>query len=165
MIVCLAGFFVLAVRACEDTPVACSFGRMTFSLPSQFELIEDTQEKIPSLIPDAKPITQYFRSYKDKNGTGFYFFYWDGYPPRDLGPMVTEQEWDITIDDSPAKLSRTKQFMGHDQKVLVVHFCDPKDDCQRYMVYFSTADGKTDPDKKAFMDVLKGIHFGESHTK
>jgi hypothetical protein len=71
----------------------------------------------------------------------------------------------MDIGGNAAKPSRTKQFMGREQKVLVAHFPDPKDDSQRYRVYFATADGKTAPDRNVFTGILKSIRFQERLEK
>jgi hypothetical protein len=48
-----------------------------------------------------------------------YAFVWTPFPPRDGGAMVAAEEWPVTFLNQPAKIVRTKMFLGMEQQVLV----------------------------------------------
>jgi hypothetical protein len=133
------------------------FGQLIFQIPSGFKQASDIQEKITSPIPGGKPILESFRSYQGEAGEGIYFFHWDGFPPRDRGPMVTEQTWEIVVAGQKASVSQTSMFFGVQQRVLTAHF-EGKNG-HRYLIYMKTADPKIAPDRTRFLAILDTIRF------
>jgi hypothetical protein len=145
------------------TMVEQRFGNLRFSLPTTFRQVADTSENTPSPIPGAPPTREHFLSYHSSDGQGIYFFHWEGYPTRDYGPMVAEQQWEVPIDGQKAHISLTAIFFGDKQRVLTAHFAAPNGD--RYLIYQKTKDPQQAPDRESFLAILGTIRFQESKDK
>jgi hypothetical protein len=136
------------------------FGNLLFSLPTTFRQVADTSEDIPALIPGAPPTREHFRSYASPDGQRIYFFHWEGFPARDYGPMVVEQQWEVLIGGQKGLVSLTTTFFGTPQRVLAAHFAAPNGD--RYLMYQKTKNPQQAPDREGFLAVLETIRFEET---
>jgi hypothetical protein len=145
------------------TIVEQRFGNLRFSLPATFRQVDDTSEDTPALIPGAPPTREYFRSYTSPEGQGLYLFHWEGFPTRDRGPMVAEQEWQVLIDGQEGHVSLTTTFFHIKQRVLTAHFAAPNGD--RYLIYQKTKDPQQAPDRNCFLAMLGTIRFREAEEK
>ena len=145
------------------TMVEQRFGNLRFSLPATFRLADDTSEDISPLIPGTPPTRESFRSYASADGQGLYLFHWEGFPTRDRGPMVADQEWQVLIDGQKGLVSLTTTFFGTKQRVLTAHFTAPNGD--RYLIYQKTKDPQQAPDRESFLAMIGTIRFQKAEAK
>ena len=132
-------FFVLLVvcvmleHGCRDNPMVYKIGLISFNLPDGYKEVSKRREDIPSRIPGEPSTTERVLSFEGPYGETVYVWYWEGFPWRDYGPMSEKKSYSVSLLNRPAKVIRTKIFMGTEQTVWVVH-CELSEN-DRLMVY------------------------------
>lgn len=94
--------------------------KLPFSIDPNYNVTRVNGKSLPSLIPEAKPTSQ-FTIEVTRNGKKAFIFYWDGPPVRDLGPMAKKESWPVKFLGKDATITETSLFMGQKQEVLVLH--------------------------------------------
>lgn len=116
----------------------------------EYKVTAISEESLSSPIPGQKPTRQIFVELTRLNRVA-YLFYWDGYPFRDLGPMVEKESWTTDFLDGQANITRTTRFMGREQEILVLHYQTPKN--ERLMIY------SKDMTEEEFQEMLSKIRL------
>lgn len=139
----------LSLVGCMENSKTYEIGSLKFQLPEEYVEISKKKDQINSRIPDQPPTIEHVISFQNSAGRNVYLFFWQGFPWRDYGPMVKKKSYPVNIAGKETSMIRTKQFMGSDQEVLVVHFKLNND--ENLMIY--TPDMKPNEFKK-FLEAI-----------
>ena len=142
-------FLILSLSGCMEKSKTYEIGSLIFQLPEGYVEISRKKDKINSHIPDQPPTIEHVISFQNTAGRNVYLFFWQGFPWRDYGPMVKNRSYPVKVAKQETVMIQTKQFMGTDQEVLVVH-CKLNED-ERLMIY--TTDMEPDEFRK-FLNIF-----------
>src|SRR5262245_45955539 len=126
------------------------FTALSLVLPAEYKARDETSERVELPGPPGQFATQLFRSWSAPSGKSVVVFYWEPRAPRDLGPMQVAAKSPVRVAGQQTEILETSIFMGHPQRVFVVHlaFTDPDASAMIYV---------TGMDRPEFESILAGV--------
>lgn len=142
------GLVIFMLFVFESRSMGKDASSLPFTIAKIYTVSNKTIDSLSGPIPGQKPTTR--KSFElTRDAKKAYFFYWDGPPFRDLGPMSELESWKTDFMSGEARVTKTKMFMGQKQEVLVLHHKLTK--TERLMVY------SKDMDRDEFHELLRSI--------
>ena len=92
---------------------------ITLSLAADLQLTQAKCETAPSVILNVLA-EELFCRWEGRNDRTFVASWWDPYPPRPGGPMVSAEEWKASFLGKTVNVSRTSMFEGAKREVLMM---------------------------------------------
>lgn len=131
------------------------FSGLVFRVPAGFSLVAETEDAVPSPIPDAPASIERFRRYEAGPGVALHVFHL-GPRPGDRGPMAWAETWEVPVAGRTVTAGRTRLFFGTEQAVLAAHLGHPAPGFGAYLVY------ATGLERPAFDAWLRAVRYEDA---